>query len=150
MALHPTASQLNLEKSLTKFFIDNLVTTEGVHVEFDKGFTVPGKSIESWCYINFENLAMDDLSELVIQIVLGTVRDTNGVELATLRDIVMSYLSDSTSSDGLRRIPFYNVSDWSTIGGLVFFLMSETGKTIASNEAKYKIINCRVRWGTVI
>ena len=153
MSLHPTASEYNLQMSLTKFFIDSLFTIEGIHIDFDKGFVVPGKSINEWCFINYASLTMSDLSELQIQIVIGTVKDVNGVNLVLLRDKVMKYLSDSEMPDGVRRITHYDASNdsaWSVIGGLMLFLMPESGRTIASNEAKFKIINCRVKWGTVI
>lgn len=142
-----TAKQNNVETSVKKFFIDNLHTAEGIELVFDTSLsdppTVDNQLVTKWVTISFGNSEYDDLSHLNFDLYCCTRKDPEGHKLSLLRDTVMNYL---TNPDGevsnMRTIPFYEVSTWTLIGGIVISSIQETGKIVAVDGSQYKIMTC--------
>ena len=155
MALDPTARETNVRDSLKKFFVDSIYTTEGIALTFDKALSTPrvqGIEVEKWVAVIFGEMDVDHVAEHIINCYCCTRKDAEGFKLAQLRDKVMGYLTDPTSSDGMRRIPLYksNVFPWVQIGGLVVYNMQESGQLYASDETKYKVLPFRLLWAAKI
>jgi hypothetical protein len=156
MALDPTAREANVRDSLKKFFVDNLHPT--YELTFDKGLTVPRvqgspSEIDRWVSINFGGMERSDLSEHWLKIFCCTRKDNEGFKLAQLSDAVMGHLSDTTMTDGMKRIPLYrSYSDraWELIGAMQVQEVTESQQYEASDETKFKFLNVRLRWSSKI
>ena len=155
MSLDPTSRESNLRDSIIKFFVDNIYTTEGIEVSFDKGLARPkiqGQPIEveKWVIINFGAMEMSALSSHQIQVFCCSRRDNEGFKLAQLRDKVMGYLTDSTQTDGFRRINLYQSQTWTKVGGILITDIIESQQFESEDETKYKILSCSLRWASKI
>lgn len=146
MALDPSARESNLRDSIKKYFVDNIETTEGVPVTFDKALSTPniqGKEVEKWISISFGPVLLDTMSDIIIEIYCCTRRDNEGYKLSQLRDKVMGYLVDDTMADGKARIDFYQSSyssAWTSLGKLLVWEILPSGDMVASDETKFKVL----------
>jgi hypothetical protein len=146
MSLDPSARESNLRDSIKKFFVDALVTAEGVPVTFDKALSSPniqGKEVDKWCSIVFGPIVLDTMSDIIIDVYCCTRRDSEGYKLSQLRDKVMGYLVDASMNDGLKRIDFYqsNYSGaWVLLGKLLVWDILPSGDMIAPDETKFKVL----------
>lgn len=156
MALDPTARLSNILDSLKKYFIDSLHTTEGKEVMFDKSLSTPDltdKSIDRWVVINFGALDMGTLSELYLNIFICSRQDAESFKNSQLRDVVMSYLSDTTQTDGMRRISLYKSSAteaWTLIGAILVQEVTEGPLFEAEDLTKARQLTVRLRWASKI
>jgi len=156
MSLDATARLSNVMDSLKKYFFDSLYTTEGKEVMFDKSLSTPDladKSIDRWVVINFGALDMGTLSEFYLNIFVCSRNDAESFKNAQLRDVVMSYLSDTTTTDGMRRIPLYQSSAtvaWTLIGAFVVQEVTEGPLFEAEDMTKYRQLTVRLRWASKI
>jgi len=157
MALDPTARLSNCMDSIKKYFIDALRTTEGKEVMFDKSLSTPDltdKSIDRWVVINFGALDMGILSELYLNIFVCSRKDAESFKNAQLRDVVTSYLSDTTQTDGMQRIPLYQSSAteaWTLLGGgFVVQEVTEGPLFEAEDLTKVRQLTVRLRWASKI
>lgn len=156
MSLAASARLSNVMDSLKNFFVTNLHDTEGKEVMFDKSLSTPDladKSIDRWVVINFGALDMGTLSELYLNIFICTRKDSESFKNAQLRDVVMGYLSDTTKTDGMARIPLYQSSAtvaWTLIGALVVQEVTEGALFEAEDMTKYRQLTVRLRWASKI
>lgn len=158
MALDDTAKESNVRDSLKKYFVDSLVTVEGLNVTFDKYLAVPnvqGKAVDRWVSINFGDLMMSELSSHMLRIMPCTRADSEGFKLAQLRDKVIKYLSDNTQTDGMARIPFYRSradGNWTLLAGgfVIPQPIHESGQYDADDGTKFKVINVRLRFSSKV
>lgn len=154
MTLDNTAKQANVEGSLKKYFVDSIETAEGVPVAFDKYLSTPnlhGKALTEWVTVNFGNLAMSAMSAHDLHIYCCTRSDNEGFNLAQLRDKVFKYLSDNTKTDGMARIPFYDVATWTLLdGGFVVQDVIESQKFDADDGTKFKILTVQLRFSSKV
>lgn len=155
MTLDATAREANVRDSLKKYFIDNLYTTEGYPVTFDRSLTTPkvqGVEVEKWVSIIFGDMELETLSSFYIEIFCCTKKDAEGFKLAQLRDKVVGYLIDTSQTDGWARITLYRSSAtlaWASIGALIPQVETETTYPDASDGTKVKSISVRLRWAAV-
>ena len=160
MTLDPTLREANIRDSVVKYFVDNINTTSGVPLTFDKSLSVPkvtGKQasqVDRWVNIDFGTLITDILSSQVLQIYVCTRKDNEGFRLAQLRDTVFGYLfdSDDTYLNGMR-IPFYKSdsrghSFWTLIGAFMVQDVDEGPRMEAGDETKFKILTVRLRFAS--
>ena len=157
MALHATAREANVIDSNKKYFIDNLETTEGLVVTFDKALSKPklhGKFDDRWVSIAFGPIIIDTLSTALLDIYCCTRKDNEGFKLAQLRDTVEGYLTnDGSSGDGKTIIPFYQshpTDPWTLLGGMVVVDVIPSGRMEAPDETKYRILSTRLRFASKI
>ena len=156
MSLDSTAREANVRDSLIKFFVDNLKTTEGITISFDKSLATPkiqGSEVEKWVMLDFGYMGRADLSEHVIDIYCCTRKDPQGFKRAQLSDTVMGYLSDTTQTDGMKRIPFYRsreTGSWELLGALLVTDVNESGEFEAPDGTKYKILAMSLKWAVKI
>jgi len=155
MALDATAREANLKDSLKKYFVDSISTAEGLDLSFDKSMSRPkiqGQpvEVEKWVVVNFGAMEMGTLSSHQIQVICCSRKDNEGFKLAQLRDRVMGYLTDSTQTDGLRRIDLYQSQTWTKIGGILVTDIIESQQFESEDETKYKLLSCSLRWAAKV
>ena len=153
MVLEASAREANVRDSVKKFFVDNVPTSSGIALSFDKGMATPrlqGQpiAITRWVSVNFGYMDFGTLSDIQLRVFCCTRQDNEGFRLAQLRDTVMGYLTDIDQTDGMCRIDFYRSYQnqaWELIGALLVQDVSESGQFEADDETKYKILNVRLR-----
>lgn len=153
MALDPTARRSNIKDSIKKWMIDNIATTSGIPVTFDKALNSPniqGKTVKKWVSVQLGDMRMDVLSDILIQVYCCTREDNEGFILAQLCDTVVGYFSvDPTATyDGMKRIPFYQshpIDPWTEIGGIVVTDILESAELEAPDETKFKVLTIQLR-----
>jgi len=156
--LDSTAKESNLRDSIKKYFVDNLYTTEGVNVSFDRYLSTPNvqtKATDRWVTVNFGNMSMSDLSQYTLAIYCCTRADGEGFKLAQLRDKVFKYLVDTAMPDGMARIPFYRSradGAWTLLDGgiVVQGPVIESAQYEADDGTKFKILDIRLRFGSKV
>ena len=157
MALDPTARESNFRDSIIKFFVDN-IETASIPVVFDKGLAQPviqGQpiTIDKWVNVNFGDMDVGTLSYAIVDVVCSSRKDDEGFKLAQLRDTVMGYLTDTTTTDGMKRIPLYRSyasQAWELIGALLIVEVIESQQFVAKDETKFKTMSLDLRWSAKI
>ena len=148
--IDPTLSESCLKNSIKKFFVDSLVTGEGIHLDFDVQYVQPedvGVDIEKWISIKFGTIEGGNLAKSHLIVYLFTRKDAEGVDLSLLRDIVLDKITDLDATDGTVKIPFYN-SSWVQIGGIVPILSIEMDEPSRLGDGtKYKWMRINLHWG---
>ena len=158
MALDPTARESNVKDSIKKFFIETFETGYSIPLLFDVGLATPNlqnMTVRRWMTISVGISALDNMSEAELRLFLCTRTDPEGFVLAQLRDTVMGELTNTTETDGLKRISLYRskeVGAWDLIGSLLVMqpIFESPRSIVAPDETKYKTLTCRLRWGTKI
>lgn len=153
MSLDPTAREANFRDSVKKYIIDNVETTSGISVTFDKALSSPniqGKTVHKWVTVLFDGANIDTMSDIYIRIFCCTRADNEGFKLAQVKDTVMGYLiNDGSVGDGMVRIPFYrsypSPTPWTLLGSLIVQSVTDSTQMEAPDETKYKILTVRLR-----
>ena len=151
MALDPTAREANVRDSIKKYFVDALEPQ--TTVMFDKGVSTPDNAVEKWVSVNFGMMDMGTVSDFYLRVYCFTRKDNEGFKLSQLRDLVMGFLSDTSQTDGMARIPFYRSYEsqaWVLLGALLVQEVVESEQLLLDDETKYKILTVRLRWGAKI
>ena len=81
MALDPTSREANFRDSLKKYFVDNLETTEGINLTFDKALSAPniqGKLVHTWVTVLFDGIQIGTMSEIGVRLFCCTRGDNEG------------------------------------------------------------------------
>ena len=97
--LADSAKESNIRDSIKRYWIDNLYTTEGVQLTFDRYLSTPsiqGHTVDKWVSINFGEMELSSLSTHMLNIYCCTRSDGEGFKLAQLRDKTYKYLTDAT------------------------------------------------------
>jgi hypothetical protein len=156
MALAANARESNVRDSIKKFFVDNIETTENIPVTFDKALIEPDltdKAVDKWVNVSFGDMIFGRITDVFLAIHVCTRRDSEGFRLAQVRDKVVGYLSDTTMTDGYKRIPFYQSSatqDWTLIGAFLVIDVRESAQLQADDETKYKTLDVMLRTTSTI
>lgn len=154
MALDPTARETNVTDSLKKYFVDNLETAEGILLVFDKQVVDPAihrmVEITRWVAIHIGAMQRSELSQIDVELWCATRQDSEYFRLAQLCDTVMGYLTDTTQTDTMRRIPFYRSRQggrWTALGGsLLVWRIVEGERAEGPDDTKFKLITATIRW----
>ncbi len=156
MALDPSARKSNLKDSIKKYFVDNLVTIEGLDLFFDIGLTTPDLKkldIDRWIVTNFGPIDREAFASVTLNIFCCTRKDAEGKKLAQVTDKLMGYLTDNTQTDGHARIAFYQsfaIEAWTLIGYLEVTEIFEGQEFEAEDKTKVAPFTVRLRWGCKI
>jgi hypothetical protein len=145
-----TLSEVCVKDSITKFFVDSLVTTEKLTVLFDEDIDSPEAYPDKYVSIRFGQLQTLTPAFQMMTINIVTAKDPEGFILSATRDQVMAYLTDETT--GMRRIPFYNtsVSPWVQIGAFMVTDVVESIPMDGPNQTKIKNILTKLSFMTKI
>ncbi|MFA5397507.1 MAG: hypothetical protein WC346_15970 [Methanogenium sp.] len=151
--LDGTHRESNFRDSVKKYFYDNLFTTEGIAVSFDRSLSTPkvqGIEVDKWYAVVIGEIELGTLAEGYVDIYCCTKKDPEGFRLAQLRDKVMKYLIDTSMTDGMARVTFYRSSateTWTSLGKMVIQVQGESRQMEAEDYTKFKVITIRLRWG---
>jgi len=155
MSLDPTARLSNVLDSIKKYFVDNITGNHGYQIIFDKSLTTPEvfqtHSWKKWVVINMGQLNRNE-GYLIIHIFCCTREDDEGHILAQMTDNVMGYLSDTTQTDSLARIPLYRsraTGAWELLqGGFVVLVNGEfpNQDLLDKDGTKFSVIDVTLRW----
>lgn len=156
MALDATAREANLRDSINKFFFTNLPSS--VTYTLDRGLNSPDlqdKSVDQWLSVNFGN---DDPGPVYVSFLLlypCSRNDPEGHKLAQLTDKVITILSDTTTTDGMRRIPLYRStnshhSTWSQVGSILVADFYKGNQMRMEDETKYRLITVKLIWAAKV
>uniref|UniRef100_A0A6M3IHD4 Uncharacterized protein n=1 Tax=viral metagenome TaxID=1070528 RepID=A0A6M3IHD4_9ZZZZ len=150
MTLDPTARRTNIKDSIKKWAIDDIETVDRP-VTFDKYLATPnvaGGAVHKWVSFNLGDIDRGYLSEIMLDICCCTRNDPEGFKLAQLTDNVMEQLSDTTETDGMKRIPFYRSyasQPWELLGALLIQDVKDSAEMEAPDGTKFVILSCRLR-----
>lgn len=154
MSLDATALLLNVKKSIRKYFLDNLYTTEGYEVTFDKGFAPPkvqGLEKDNWYSVNFISNNNENQASTSMDIVIASRVDPEGDIVMGMRDTLFAYLIGNEG--GQRSITLYNCANpanLASIGGMIIIPESASGIMEAEDGTKYIIFPIRLLYGVKI
>lgn len=156
MALDATARYANVKDSIKKYFIDNLYTVENVPLQFDVTLGDPDtldKGVNKWVSIKFGPMVRGTVCDLDLELWCCTRSDNEGFRLAQLTDTVMGYITDTTTTDGFKRIPFYRskaVGAWELLGAMVITEQAETASEETEFGIKFRLITCTLKWAAKV
>lgn len=155
--MHSTASETNYKRSILRFFKSNIEGAEGIPVTFEGEIDTPGfTDAAKWVVIDFGTIHMTggNFTECVLYIRPCTRNDIEGLELASLRDTIIGYLSGGPVIP--TRIPLYemNVSGddyiWTKIGDILVDDISENDILEMENGVKFKTITVILKYVSVL
>lgn len=152
MPLSSTAKERNIKSSIKKFFVDYF----GSIVSFDKTVAHPDirdSTLTKWVLVNFKGFQRSTLAEYVVEVYCATRKDPEGDNLTKLTDELCGLFYNGTASDGLTRIPLYDIytTPWTLLSGMVVQEIIDTPIfRMPSDETKVKILTLRIRWGMQI
>ncbi len=155
MVLDPSAKDLNVKRSFKKHFVDGIETGYGITVSFDKSLSAPslqGIEVNRWVSIRIGAMEKGSPGYANVDLDCCTRGDAGGVVLSAVVDAAMDTLSDTSQTDGLKRIVLYDTSaiPWTNIGGMVVSDVVESEEMDGPDETKYKVISCLIQWGAKI
>ena len=130
--LDPTLQESCYKYSIRKYFQDNLETSLGKYVYFDVEYTIPkvsGVELTNWFVFHFGTINLDYLSTAMLQVYLFSRKDPGNFLLSILRDSLLGVLFDENATDGLKKIPFYNVSN-QIVTGIVPHIVNQTEESV--------------------
>jgi len=156
MPLDETAKLSTIVRSLKKYLVDSLYTTESIQLDFDKSYqdvyeALPDR-VDQWVIVAFDPSNMDTLSAMGFTLFLYSRKDPEAVDLFALRDKVMAYLVDVTQTDSMARINLYNAA-WGIVGAAVIVLPAgrqESSNFVAEDGTKFRYISAILRWGAKV
>ena len=151
MALDSTLSEASFRRSIKKYFVDNLYTAQGVYVSFSTIFQKPehadGTPINSWISFHFDGLNTENSVSIGrVSSYLFSREDTDGEDLASLRDKLIDLLVDLNQVDGMARIPLYD-DVWNVVGYMMPTVGRESMEERGKDKTLYKFVNIYFRFG---
>jgi hypothetical protein len=164
MALPAISKEINFKKSLRKYFysrfnpLDSSPPPDGgdsVSLLFDQGLgspTSPTGDPAQWLSIEFGSFIVGTVNTASISVYCCAQKDTDSDEVTLLRDRVIEAFVDtnSTSVDGIRRIPIYidlGEASEEIIGYMVAEIGFQSRYSRAADGTKFNEINIIFRWG---
>jgi len=160
MGLDATARESNVRDSYKKYFIDNIKKVSNIELVFDAGLSTPKihgqkNEIKKWVSITMGSKTRGTLSEMTLDLHCCIRSDSEGHGLSQLGDTVMNYLVDTTKTDGMRRIPFYQskaggFSGWTDIGAMLITDIIESGDIEGPDNTKFKTFTVTIKWASKI
>jgi hypothetical protein len=150
--MNPLSMETNVRGSLKKYFVDVFTDT----VTFDTSLAAPdlrsqGKDVlKQWYNVDFGTFGREALSEYMFEVYCLSRQDPEGVELTKMSDVLVGLLVDSKMTDGMKRIPLYDVTmnPWMLVTNMVVQDIWDAPVTdIMEDETKLKIFSVKLRWG---
>ena len=154
MALSPETRHSDLKGSLKKYFVDNLETTSEIKLFLkwipDVPVDASGNKLDQWAIIILGDHNLGTVAECFVEINLFTRNDNEGDDLTALYDLLMNYIIDEGSSNGLVSIPYYDISSipWVKVGGIIPFINRVFGAEEMKDNTHMKTIHLLCKWGS--
>lgn len=145
MPLDPSHSDTNFRRSVKKYLVDNLYTTDGVYIDFSRIYQTPtdgiGDDINEWIRFQINGLTFRGTTATGrVAAYLFTREDVDGKNIAVLRDLLVNYAIDISMTDGLARVPLYDET-WTQIGSMILTVGTESDEERADDDTLYKFVN---------
>jgi len=135
-----TLKEVNLKKSIKKFFVDGLPSWE---LNFDKILTpdLMDTDKRQWMSALLEGGSLGTVSSVQMSLFLFSRKDIEGQDLAAFWDEVMTLLYPGT-------FDLYNTSiiPWVKIGGVVIDVLSHSNSDETPDGTKMKWVQTELRW----
>lgn len=145
MILDQTSKKRNFVYSMKKFIVSEIYTNLGILPIFDE-FLPPDISETQWLFVDFGNLDRDCVSSFSLEIYCVTRRDYEGDALHELVDKVVGAFTDNTTTDGFKRIPFYDAVTLVQNGSMIVTdCMEGKGGLEAPDKSKFTILTITAR-----
>lgn len=151
MTLDSTARRANILDSIKSWAVAD-IEKPGRPVTFEKWLTTPSiadGAAKKWVAFVLGPIDPGTLAEIMLDIYCCTRNDPEGFIVSQVADNVMEQLSDTTITDGMKRIPFYKSAklkaDWVLLGALVVQDVKMSGSLEADDGTKFIILSCRLR-----
>jgi len=148
MALDGTLKEVNLRRSVRKFWIDGLTEEEGMEFPVYFGsITVEPEfpDEEKWIAIQLEDIDPRQVSTAFMTVFMFTRKDEYGDKLAEVRDRVIEVLYPGY-------IDLYETESdpWQKIGGIKTFVVSQSSPMpVGASETRIVYIEVILKWGAV-
>ena len=147
MSVDITQSEVAFKRSIKKYFVDNLVTTEGIFIEFDVAYRIP-PNVNEWVVFHFDGLTTEgNVATGRVAAYMFSIKDKEGMNLSALRDTLMDYVGDNDADDGKRRVPLVDET-FTTVQGMVLTPGDESKQDVGEDGTKYKYVNLYFKFGT--
>jgi hypothetical protein len=149
MALDATARESNIWDSIKKYFVDSVPSA--IPITFDRALSAPkttDQEVTRWLTFVLGPIDIQVLSDITLDIYCCTRNDNEWFKLAQLADTVRELITDTTTTDGMKRITFYQshpTNPWTEIGKFIIQEIVESNRMTAQDETKYKIFHVRLR-----
>jgi len=146
-----TLKETNLKRSIRKFIIDGIGSTQNLF--FDYLYDVPvdnqGIKLTNWIMIEIGRKELDTVSTTTVIIDLFTRGDKEGDKISELTDVINALFRDENSNTGNVRIPFFDTesSPWDEIGGIVPISIFEGENVPLDDKTKIRSLQVELKWG---
>ena len=152
MALDVTLQEVAFRKSVKKFLVDSLYTTDGIYIGFETMFKEPetsgGTPLDVWINFHFDGLSVHgNTARGRVAAYLFSRRDADGSLLSGLRDSLMDKLIDLDMPDGLKRVPLYDAT-WQQVAGMIVTTGGESKEESGVDDTTYKFVNLYFNYAT--
>lgn len=135
--------ETNIRRSIKKFFLDGITDNK---IYFDQ-IIVPGTEDtgKQWLIVSVENLRPAVVSNAMLTVYMFTVEDSEGDDLAALRDKVLELLYPGY-------IPLYDTQgspSWELIGAMNLFRTVQSSTSRTPDGANMVYLQHVIKWASV-
>lgn len=135
-----TLKEMNLKRSLTKFFVDNL---PGTQIIFDRLLTpeLQKSNINQWMCVMLEAGTVGGISTKMMTMFMFSRKDLEGTSMSTFRDNLIDLLYPGT-------FDFYDtsVTPWEKVAGVDIRIIDESDASDVPGNVKMKWIQTELKW----
>ena len=110
MAIDASASLGNIQRSIKRFFREEIETALSIPVYYDRSLFEPDGEPQKWVYIKFNDSEIKTMSNIGLSVYACTDKDTDFLDCADLRDSIIDVCTDSTDMCGVKRFTLYSIS----------------------------------------
>ena len=149
-----TLKEINISRSIRKFCIDALGTTQNLFFDYQYGTPIDsnGNKLTNWIIILLEGRRLDTLAEIELDFYIFTTNDREGDTSSSILDSIHEIFIDETRPDGNTVISLYNTdsSPWEKVGGLVPTQIIDSPTDPLQDKMKMRSVKVTLRWGAKI
>lgn len=135
-----TLRELNIRRSVKKFFVDNFTETP---IRFDRIITAEATT-DRWICVVLGGLRPHHVSQCTMEVHVFTTEDPEGIKCSKVRDSVMELLFPA-------HIPLYDThqTPWKNVGGLFIDFLPQSDTTFNRDQSRMTSVTVFLKWGTV-
>ncbi len=142
--LDPTVKELNIRRSVKKFFVDNITEYP---LYFDRIITSdPGvkDSDGAWISIALGGINNRHVSQCTLSLYTFTIKDPEGIKNAQVRDKIIEVMFPGF-------IDLYDTDShpWKKIGAMKIQFLPQEDTSFARDQSRMSAVTCFLKWGTV-
>ena len=147
---HPTVKKENWQFSIKKYVIDNLKRNDGIEILTDRFQAPSDPIITRWCVLRNGTDIHGTFKAYTFELYAVTRKDPESIELIRLCDKITDYfLSDTSITDGYKRIPFYDKDTKEVIGQMLVTDFKDSDEINGPDQSKFKIYTIIVKMAVI-